>query len=480
MTTLTQLQPQAVWYWFEQLCAIPRPTFHEQALGHFLMQQAEARGLSAEQDARGNVRIHKAATAGMADRAPVAIQAHMDMVAQKTPDSLHDFARDPIHTRIDDGWVSAEQTTLGADNGIGLAMGLAVLFEADMSHPDLTLIVTVEEEVGMGGAMALSPSWLTMPYLINLDSEEEGRLFIGCAGGRDVNFTFPLCWQAAEGAACCVRVEGLQGGHSGADIHQGLGNANVLLARLLASVYEVAPFALADLAGGELRNVITREAAATIMLPENQAAPIVAATATVLQAELAHTEPNLHVSVQAVDTPLQAASLADTRRVLDGLLCLPNGVLRMSDVFAGVVETSSSMGVVKTNAEGVQIHCLMRSLLASPKDALGQRMEALARLAGATVRFDADYPGWAPNADSPLLQQAKVVFERHFGQAPSLDIIHAGLECGLLSGKAPHLDMVSFGPTITGAHSPKERVNIASVAKNWAVLLDLLQHIPKA
>lgn len=479
MSELQQLQPQLVWDWFSRLCAIPHPSFHEKAIREMLVKAAQKRGLSTEVDAKGNLRITKPATAGMESCVPVALQAHMDMVAQKGESSNHDFLRDPIKTRIEDGWMYADDTTLGADNGIGLAIGLAVMFSDDIAHPELSLIVTVEEETSMGGAEALDPQWLQMPYLINLDTEEAGEIFIGCAGGRDASFTLPLEWQTVKGQACMIRLSGLCGGHSGVDIDKNHANANVLLARVLSSLYARKPFSLCSFQGGELRNVITRAAEAVIVMDEEVARAAVTEIAAVIAAEWAE-EQQLQIEVLPVDSAsLHATSEEHTQQALDLLLSVPNGVLRMSDAFAGIVETSSNIGVVHTDADGMLIHCLMRSLKETPKDELSLRLSALARMSGANLSLTADYPSWTPNPDSSLLRLTSEVFSQHYGKQPPLQIIHAGLECGILSGKAPQLEMVSFGPTIRAAHSPKERVEVATVAESWAILVDLLSKIPQ-
>lgn len=474
---IEQLQPQAVWQWFARLCQTPRPSFHEEAIRTVLLQAAQKRGLDVDVDAKGNLRIRKPATAGMENRAPVAIQAHMDMVAQKEATSTHDFKRDPIRTKIIDGWVWADGTTLGADNGIGLAMGLAVLFSEDIPHPSLTLIVTVEEETGMGGADAISADWLNMPYLINLDTETAGELFIGCAGGCDASLVLPLTWLPNSQPACKVRVSGLRGGHSGVDIDKNHANANLLLSRILSFLYAKTPFALATWQGGQLRNVITREAEVIIVADQAQVNADIQAMVDILQAEWP-AEEQLSIEVLPADIPSEAATIADTEKALDLLLTVPNGVLRMSEQFAGVVETSANMGIVETQADGLHIHSMMRSLLETPKAEFAQKWRAIGRLADARIEIGGDYPGWAPNADSDLLHLAQTVFARHYGNEPPLRIIHAGLECGVLGGKAAQLEMISFGPDIRAAHSPKERVNIASVAECWAILLDILQAIP--
>lgn len=503
---LAHLQPQSVWQWFAEICAIPHPTFDEHRLGDYIVERAKAAGLAVDKDLKGNIRIQKPATQGMQDHAPVAIQAHFDMVAQKGLQSEHNFATDAIQTRVQDGWVWANDTTLGADNGIGLAMGLAVAFSEDIAHPPLTLILTSEEEIGMGGVQALSPDWLTMAYLINLDSEDAGAVFVGCAGGRNASFskTLPLNdslnvnAKNTEFAPLQVTISGLQGGHSGIDIHKGLGNANRLLARLLAQMLSakvsttdanLPNFCLQTWQGGMLRNVITREATAVIVGDIATLSTELQTQFAIIQAEYQVAEPNLRLELTTIKTDLthnMALSFADTQHFLDLLLSIPNGVLRMSDSFAGVVETSISMGVVNLQSDKhdpkqakFDILCLMRSLAQTPKDAVSDQLQSLARLAGVALTLGDDYPGWQPDPNSVMLAQSQQAFNRFYGKPPTVEVIHAGLECGILKGKAPHLDMISFGPTIRAAHSPKERVEIATVAQTWEILLDLLTHFPK-
>lgn len=493
MTTLTdirQLQPANVWHWFADICAIPHPTFHEKPLGDFILQKVasdgKAFGLTGEMDDKGNIRIQKPASVGMEHHAPVAIQAHYDMVAQKGKTSHHDFVNDPIKTMIKEGWVWADDTTLGADNGIGLAMALAVAFSDDIAHPALTLVITSEEEIGMGGVQALSPDWLDVPYLINLDSEDEGALFVGCAGGRDATFrhafatidTTTLLANNNHLSATTVSVSGLHGGHSGIDIHKGFANANLVLARVLSAVYQHSPFYLHSVSGGVLRNVITRDATAVLVGDKAAIELLVQQQAAIITKELQHAEPNLNIDTVSSDMVENTLGLTDSQKVLDIIATIPNGVLRMSDSFAGVVETSISMGVVSLEQGQLEIRCLMRSLAETPKDAVSERLTALARQLGITLELSDDYPGWQPAVDSWLLKHTAPIMQQVFGKAPQIEVIHAGLECGILSGKNPTLDMISFGPNIRSAHSPKERVEIASVAKTWQVLLALLQQLP--
>lgn len=504
---ISQLQPTNVWQWFAQICEIPHPTFHEKPLGELILQkvksEGQAYGLTGEMDAAKNILIQKPASPDMQHHAPIAIQAHYDMVAQKGTTSSHDFMNDPIKTIVKEGWVWADDTTLGADNGIGLAMALAVAFSDDISHPPLRLVITSEEEIGMNGVQNVSPSWLDVPYLINLDSEDEGALFVGCAGGRDATFSreFELLDNPAIHqdnptlTTFRVNVSGLHGGHSGIDIHKGFANANLVLARILAAVYEQSPFYLHSLNGGVLRNVITRDAYAIIVGDMAVIEPMIKQQAAIIAEELTHSEPNLQVEISQMDMDSNNAQSSTTngesisydtvvgldasQKILDVIVSIPNGVLRMSDSFVGVVETSISMGVVKLENGKFEIRSLMRSLAETPKDDVSQRLTAFARQSGISLTLSDDYPGWTPAIDSWLLTHTKPIMQQVFGQEPQIEVIHAGLECGILSGKNPKLDMISFGPSIRAAHSPKERVEIASVAKTWEVLLQLLKKIPQ-
>lgn len=492
---IRQLTPNAVWQWFADICSIPHPTFHEKPLGEFILKkvatEGKAFGLIGEMDAKGNIRIQKPASQGLADKAPVIIQAHYDMVAQKGKTSSHDFTTDPIKPVIKAGWVWADDTTLGADNGIGLAMALAVAFSETIAHPALTLIITNEEEIGMGGVQALSADWLIQRYLINLDSEDEGALFVGCAGGRDATFSRdfelidnPIPAQNNPNLSTIkVSVSGLHGGHSGIDIHKGFANANLVLARILSAIFTQSPFYLHSFSGGVLRNVITRDASAILVGDLASIEPMIQQQTAIIAHELNAAEPNLKIEIEHVVNEADSQpviGLADSQKVLDVLATIPNGVIRMSDGFAGVVESSISMGVVSLEQGKLNVKCLMRSLAETPKDAISERLTALARLAGVELKLSDDYPGWQPATDSWLLNTTKPIMQQVFGKAPQVEVIHAGLECGILSGKNPKLDMISFGPNIRAAHSPKERVEIESVEKTWQVLLELLKQLPTA
>lgn len=476
--SIRSLAPQAVWQWFADICAVPHPTYREAELAAYIMQRAEAAGIACRQDDKGNLYLHKPACGeNMAGKRGVILQAHIDMVAQKTPDSPHNFMRDPIATHIDDGWVRAEQTTLGADNGIGAAMALAVLFADDIAHPPLDVLLTVEEEIGMGGARAVQADLLQGKYLINLDTEENGSIYLGCAGGRDADVSLPMQDERSHGEAWRVCVDGMTGGHSGIDIHRGRGNAIKLLADTLCRWS--GDWQLVSFHGGTLRNVIPREAEAVLVLPAGSGARFAEMLAAAQhEAQTVFANPQLGIRAESVALPERAFSRADSRRAVDLLAALPDGALQMSRDFAGVVDTSICLSVAHTDENGLRIGLLMRSLSEAPKDALSRRLQAAARLAGAQLQLDGDYPGWTPNPHSPLFHATRAVFTQHFRCEPKVEVIHAGLECGLLQQRLPDVEMVSFGPTIEGAHSPKERVHIDSVRDCWDILLQLLKNTP--
>ena len=479
---IRHLTPAPVWQWFADICAIPHPTYREAELAAHIVQRAEAKGLTARLDEKGNVYLYKPAVgAGMEHKAGVILQAHIDMVAQKTPDSPHDFERDPIRPHIEDGWVYADNTTLGADNGMGAAMALAVLFADDIEHPPLEVLLTVEEETGMGGVRAVRRDYLQGRYLLNLDTEENGSIYLGCAGGRDAEFTLPIVSEIVAGERWNIMVEGLKGGHSGIDIHRGRGNAIKLLADVLSRVSDRHPLRLAALHGGRLRNVIPREAYAEIVLPTACGEDLVALLAEAEQqarAELGVHAENLRIRAETIDHNGTAFSEADSRRAIDLLCALPDGVLRTSDDFPGVTETSICLSVAHSDEQSFNICLLMRSLLETPKDALSRRLAALARLSGATLSLDGDYPGWTPDASSKLFAATRTVFRDYLGREPRIEVIPAGLECGLMQERLPEVEMVSFGPTIEGAHTPRERMEIATVAECWELLLRVLKNTP--
>ncbi|WP_439835612.1 aminoacyl-histidine dipeptidase [Aeromonas enteropelogenes] len=481
MAQLSSLSPTLVWQFFEKICSIPHPSKHEQALASWITEWASAEGLAVKQDKVGNLFIKKPATPGMENRKPVVLQAHLDMVPQANADTPHDFTKDPIDAYVDGEWVTARGTTLGADNGVGMAACLAVLADKSLKHGPLEVLLTSDEETGMTGAFGLEAGWLEGEILINTDSEEDGEVYMGCAGGVDANIRFPLELTAAPaGEAFELQVKGLVGGHSGGDIHRGRGNANKLLVRLLKAA-QTLNVELAGIHGGTLRNAIPREARATLVVPGASVAEFKALVdrfTGIYQTELAATEPHLTLLLTQTAAPAKVMSASLRDRLLDALMACPNGVMRMSDSMTGVVETSTNLGVIKTLDGEVYVQCLIRSLIDSGRDQIEQMTRSLFTLAGASCEFTGAYPGWAPNVNSPVMELVRGTYEELFGSRPNIMVIHAGLECGLFKSAYPEWDMVSFGPTIRGAHSPDEKVHIAAVERFWQLLTRVLEQIP--
>ncbi|MFB2862461.1 aminoacyl-histidine dipeptidase [Aeromonas sp. MdU4] len=481
MAQLSSLSPKLIWHFFEQICSIPHPSKHEAKLSAWIIQWAQSEGLAVKQDKVGNIIIKKPATPGMENRQAVVLQAHIDMVPQANADTKHDFATDPIDAYVDGEWVTARGTTLGADNGIGMAGCLAVLADKTIKHGPLEVLLTTDEETGMTGAFGLEPGWLEGEILLNTDSEEDGEVYMGCAGGVDANIRFPLeLVDASEGEAVELTVKGLRGGHSGCDIHCGRGNANKLLVRLLKAA-EPLGIRLAEIHGGTLRNAIPREARATLQVPAaslNEFKALVDRYTGIYQSELAATEPNLTLLVNSAAKLAKLMSVSLQQRLLDALVACPNGVMRMSDAMPGVTETSTNLGVIKTLDGEVYVQCLIRSLIDSGRENIEQMTRALFTLAGASCEFTGAYPGWAPNVDSPVMALVRNSYQALFGTMPNVMVIHAGLECGLFKSAYPEWDMVSFGPTIRGAHSPDEKVHIPAVERFWQLLVHVLEAIP--
>ena len=484
MTALTELSPKLLWFFFEQICAIPHPSKHEAALSRWIQAWAQAQGLSVQEDRVGNLIIKKAATPGMEQRKSVVLQAHIDMVPQANADTPHDFTRDPIQPYIDGEWVRARGTTLGADNGIGAAACLAVLADDTLQHGPLEVLLTIDEEAGMTGAFGLEPGLLQGEILLNTDSEQDGEVYMGCAGGIDANIHFDFNSEASPLGHQALRlsVKGLRGGHSGVNIHQDRGNANKLLARLLQGACEQLPLRLAHIEGGTLRNAIPREASALLLVPENQVTRLqhlIAEHGQRLQTELQEVERNLTIELQSSEPPIHCLDGDTQQRLLAALVACPNGVIRMSQAIAGVVETSTNLGVIQTEGQQVYIQCLIRSLNDEGRRYVEQMTRSLFTLAGARCQLGGGYPGWAPDPASPIMALLREQHEVLFGSEPKIMVIHAGLECGLFKASYPHWDMVSFGPTIQGAHSPDERVHIPAVAHFWQLLTALLTQIPQ-
>ena len=478
---ISSLQPAIVWSHFANLCATPRASKDEAKLRDSLLQWALTRGLAARVDAAGNLIIRKAASAGSEDRPGVVLQAHLDMVCQKNAESSHDFSRDPIRPELRDGWLVAEKTTLGADNGIGVALILAALEDDNLVHGPLEALLTVDEEAGMGGARGLEAGVLHGRLMLNLDTEEWGEFYLGCAGGLDVSVERSSIAEPVP-AACQVfgiELHGLRGGHSGVDIHEERGNAIKLLVRVLCELAVEMPLRLVALQGGSARNALPREAFATVALPVLAAyrlPGLLAAAEAVLRAELKDVDVRVSLAAQATDAT-QVMALAEQEIWLRSLNASPHGVRRMSRQVPGVVETSNNLGMVDLHPNGGACNFMVRSLIGSGSLALADEIVSLWTLTGSTVEKEGFYPGWAPNPDSELLKVCQSVYQRNFAANSTVQVIHAGLECGIIGDKYPGMDIVSFGPTIRGAHAPGERVEVASVGHCWRLLKAILAEL---
>ena len=484
---IRNLEPKSVWNNFYALTQIPRPSGHTQKVAKFLVKFGKDLGLEAFQDECGNVIIRKPATPGMEDRKGIVLQAHMDMVPQKNNDKKHDFTKDPIETRIvhkDDGdWVYANGTTLGADDGLGVAAAMSVLESKTLKHGPIEALFTVDEETRMVGAKALKPGILQGDILLNLDSETEGELYVGCAGGLDANVTFkykeapmPKGYKPFQ-----VIVTGLRGGHSGMEINEGRGNANKVMARVLLPMVRHFRGKLVSFNGGNMRNAIPREAEAVIAIPaekENAALKVVESTLATVKAELAAIDPNVSITF----APAKATKIiAGTTglKLLRALYACPNGVDRMSLEIKDLVETSNNLAIVHTDKGVITVNTLLRGSTDSLKEDLAEAVRCTFELAGAKVFFDGGYSGWSPNMKSPILHTMKDQYKKLFGKEPAVMAIHAGLECGILAGAYPQWDMISCGPTLKSPHSPDERCFIPSVAKWWQFIEAVLQDAPK-
>lgn len=482
MSEISTLQPQLLWQWFDKVCAIPHPSYHEEEIAGFIVDWAKGKGFFVERDEAGNILIRKPATKGMENRKTIAIQAHLDMVPQANEGTLHDFKKDPIRPYIDGEWVKARGTTLGADNGIGLASCLAVLDSDEIAHPEIEALLTMTEEAGMEGAIGLRPNWLKADIMINTDTEENGEIYVGCAGGEDGSLTLPITYEANRfNATLKLTLKGLFGGHSGCDIHTTRANAIKLLARTLAETSSQVEFQLADIRGGSVRNAIPREASATLAFFAENQAKLTACLQEIeqqLKAELAVAEPNLIFVYENVGTPSQVFNTQSTQTTINLLNVLPNGVIRNSDVVKNVVETSLSIGILSTENGVMKARMLIRSLIENGKADVRSRLTSLAALTGATVKFSGSYPGWEPEPSSPITALTKKIYDEILGYEAKIAVIHAGLECGLIKKVYPNMDLVSIGPTIRDAHSPDEKVHIPAVVIYWELLTKLLQNSP--
>ncbi|MEW5877917.1 MAG: aminoacyl-histidine dipeptidase [Acidobacteriota bacterium] len=476
---LANLQPSLVWQHFEEILKVPRPSKHEERIREHVKRWAQSKGFAVREDAAGNLVVKVPATPGHESAPTVVLQGHLDMVAEKNSDVTFDFFKDAIQPRIVGDYVYATGTTLGADNGIGVAAAMAIAEDPEAVHGPLELLFTVDEETGLTGAAKLDPGLVTGKTLLNLDTEEDGAFYIGCAGGADAHSVFTVQWEPvpAGHVALGVRVRGLKGGHSGVDIHENRGNALKFLARVVAAARKAsAELRIAAVSGGSKHNAIPREADAVITLPAADAAKARQAmeeAAAVLKEEYGEIDPGQRVEIGEAAAS-QVFSAGDSNRILDALLACPHGVLAMSRAVPGLVETSNNLAVVTTEGSQVKVVTSSRSSVMPSLRATLQQVEAVFKLAGAAVEVHDGYPGWKPNPNSPVLQLAREVFQREFGREPEVKAIHAGLECGLIGEKFPGMDMLSLGPQIESPHSPDERVKIPTVANFYRLLKAIL------
>ncbi len=477
------LTPPLVWKYFASISAIPRGSKNEAAIAKYVMQTAKRLGLSAKQDAAGSVVVRKPASPGREHAPSVCLQGHLDMVCEKTPGSKHDFLKDPLRLKRVDDFLMADDTTLGADNGIAVAANLALMEDTSLVHGPLEFLFTVDEETGLTGASHLEPGFVTSTILLNLDSEEEGELYVGCSGGRDTHGHWPVTFEAAPTgtAPWSIKVSGLRGGHSGLEIDKNRGNAIKILTRLLVAAAESGA-RVASMQGGNKRNAIPRDAEAVVCVPRAKAAAMQAAVeqlAAAIAAEMTSVEPAFAVAA----APLKGARSprvlprGTQKKILQALVALPHGVMKMSSDIAGLVETSTNVAVLTTDRKGVTLATSQRSSVESEIKGIAQTVSAVFELGGATVQASDGYPGWKPNLASPVLTIAKDTYRQMFGKDPAVKAVHAGLECGIIGEKYPGMDMVSFGPTMTGVHSPDEKLEIASVPKFWDFLLGILANV---
>lgn len=478
------LQPNAVWKHFYSLTQIPRPSKHEKEVVDFVVKFAKEKGLEVIIDKVGNVIIRKSATPGMENRMGIILQGHLDMVPQKNSDKVHNFEEDPIEAYIDGEWITANGTTLGADNGIGVAAAMAVLEDKTLVHGPIEALFTIDEETGMTGAFGLEPATLKGDILINLDSEDEGELYVGCAGGLDANIQLNYSPQKAHTDFDYIKISvtGLKGGHSGMDISSGRANAIKLLFRFLIGLESKCNFSLASLDGGSLRNAIPREAFAVIGVDSNnynEVQKLLNEYLNVYKSEFSKVEPDLKMAVEKVSAPSTIIDTKSQWAIIRAVFGCPNGVVRMSDSMPGLVETSTNFARIFTKDDKILAQCLLRSSVDSAKEALAQKIAAVFQLAGADVTFTGGYPGWKPNMDSAILKTMQQVYQKNFGKIPEIKAIHAGLECGIIGGVYPNLDMISFGPTIRYPHSPDEKVKIDTVDMFWRFLVEVLKDVPR-
>ena len=482
--SIKDLKPQVVWNNFYALTQIPRPSKHEGKVIEYLYNWGVSHGFETIKDDTGNIIIRAAATPGFENRKGVILQGHMDMVPQKTSDSDHNFLTDPIKAYVDGEWVTADRTTLGADNGIGVAMGLSVLEDKSVKHGPVEVLVTYDEETGMTGANCLKPGVLKGDILMNLDSEEEGELCVGCAGGLDASASFKYLKYNTPAAHKGLRitVKGLQGGHSGMDISLYRANANKVMARILLPAMEIFGVKVVSFTGGSLRNAIPFEAVADVLVPEDNLAAVRTLIDNIfgeVKAEFKESDPSAAIYVDEIEAAPKYIQSSVMLRAVKAMIACPSGVIRMSRTMEGLTETSINMAIVRTERGNITVHSLMRSAVDTAKADLAERIRCIFELAGANkIEFKGGYSGWTPKLDTPMNKVMMEQYQKVYGKPMKVMATHGGLECAIMGAKYPAWEMVSIGPTIKYPHSPDEKVNIASVARTWEYLKAVLENVP--
>lgn len=482
MSNITTLKPERIWHYFNEILQIPRPSKKEEKIAAYVMEFGRKFKLETRKDKTGNVLISKPATPGYEKTPGVILQGHLDMVCEKNSDKSFDFEKDPIEAWVDGDWLKARGTTLGADDGIGMAAMLAVLESKDLIHGPLECLFTVDEETGLTGAFGLEPGFLHGKVLLNLDSEDDGQFFIGCAGGRDTVIELAFETEPAPPDCCAFRVmiSGLNGGHSGDDIHKGFGNANKILNRLLWNGSKQFHLRISSFEGGNLRNAIAREAQAVVLIPEKDCKAFgkyVSEFEEMIRQEFHITEKKLSVKAEKSELPARVMDIPSQLRLINSLYACPHGVMAMSQEIPGFVETSTNLASVKMQQDSFKIATSQRSSSESAKNDICAMVAAVFSMAGAEIEHSDGYPGWSPNANSRVVELAVESWEALYHEKPVVRAIHAGLECGLIGDKYPGMDMISYGPTLRGVHSPDERLEIPTVQKFWDLTVELLRRI---
>ena len=480
---ITKLNPEKLWFYFSEILQIPRPSKNEEKILRYLLDFGKKHNLETLQDETGNILIRKPATIGFEKTKSVVLQSHVDMVCEKNSDQSFDFLNDPIQAWVDGAWVKSKGTTLGADDGIGIAAQLAILEATDLHHGPIECLFTVDEETGLTGANGLKEGFLNSEILLNLDSEDEGELFLGCAGGKDTiaKFTFTKEKSPEDVAYYSVKVSGLTGGHSGDDIHKGRANANKLLVRILWQSIKDFGLMISQIDGGNLRNAIAREASAIVCVPYTHSRNFeeyVSHFNSIAQSEFKVTEPDLKINLEIAKKQEFIIDKTTQDNLVNALYACPHGVITWSADIPNFVETSTNLASVKMSGNEITIATSQRSSVESSKEDICNMVASVFILAAANVRHSDGYPGWKPNSNSAIVEIARKTYVDLFKTEPQVKAIHAGLECGLIGHAYPKMDMISFGPTIKGAHSPDERLEIASVSKFWDLTVEVLKRIP--